>query len=67
MKQKLITEYFENSIIKKIKLDYLNISEELVYGYNPKTDSWHCLECGIDMGKCNPRQLCRKTYCENKY
>jgi hypothetical protein len=48
-------------------LDYLNISEELVYGYNPKTDSWHCLECGIDMGKCNPRQLCRKTYCENKY
>jgi hypothetical protein len=39
MKQKLITEYFENSIIKKIKLDYLNISEELVYGYNPKTDS----------------------------
>lgn len=67
MKQQLITEYFKNSIIKKIKLDYLNISEELVYGYNPKTDSWHCLECGIDMGKCNPRQLCRKSYCENKY
>ena len=23
-----------------------------------------CIECGIDMGECNPRQLCRKTYCE---
>ena len=25
-----------------------------------------CLECGIDMGRCNPRQLCCKTYCSNK-
>lgn len=25
-----------------------------------------CVECGIDMGDCNPRQYCRKTYCENK-
>ena len=24
-----------------------------------------CLECGEDMGRTNPRQLCRKTYCEN--
>lgn len=23
-----------------------------------------CIECGVDMGECNPRQLCRKTYCE---
>ena len=22
-----------------------------------------CLECGIDMGRHNPRQLCGKTYC----
>jgi len=22
-----------------------------------------CLECGVDMGDCNPRQLCGKTYC----
>ena len=22
-----------------------------------------CLECQVDMGKCNPRQLCGKTYC----
>lgn len=24
-----------------------------------------CLICKIDMGDCNPRQYCRKTYCEN--
>ena len=22
-----------------------------------------CLECNVDMGECNPRQLCGKTYC----
>jgi hypothetical protein len=22
-----------------------------------------CVECGVDMGYCNPRQLCSKTYC----
>lgn len=26
-----------------------------------------CLVCGIDMGDCNPRQLCNKTYCGNQY
>lgn len=36
-----------------------------VYGYNEKTRSWHCLLCGIDMGINNPRQLCRKSYCDN--
>jgi hypothetical protein len=25
-----------------------------------------CLECGIDMGECNPRQLCGKVYCDSK-
>jgi hypothetical protein len=24
-----------------------------------------CIECGVDMGSSNPRQFCRKTYCEN--
>lgn len=24
-----------------------------------------CLICKVDMGDCNPRQYCRKTYCEN--
>jgi len=24
-----------------------------------------CLECGVDMGRCNPRQLCGKTVCNS--
>ncbi len=56
MKQKLIIDYFQ----KKPK----DTNDEKIYGYNPKTESFHCLKCGIDMGKCNPRQLCRKTYCD---
>jgi hypothetical protein len=24
-----------------------------------------CVECGVDMGECNPRQFCGKTYCKN--
>lgn len=55
MKQTLITDYFDKVQIKKI------------YGYDPKTDCWFCTKCGINMGKNNPRQLCRKTYCENEF
>lgn len=36
-----------------------------VYGYNSETGSWHCIECGEDMGIHNPRQLCGKTFCYN--
>lgn len=25
-----------------------------------------CLGCGVDMGECNPRQYCCKTYCPNQ-
>jgi hypothetical protein len=25
-----------------------------------------CMVCQVDMGRCNPRQLCRKVYCENE-
>ena len=25
-----------------------------------------CTECNVDMGLCNPRQLCGKTYCSNE-
>ena len=39
--------------------------QEKVYGYNTETGSWHCIECGIDMGPDNPRQLCYKTFCYN--
>ena len=33
------------------------------HGYNYDTGSWHCIECGIDMGPTNPRQLCGKSRC----
>ena len=36
-----------------------------IYGYNDKTDEWHCLLCGISMGVDNPRQLCGKIRCNN--
>lgn len=26
-----------------------------------------CLVCGIDLGECNPRQLCCKTYCPMEF
>ena len=26
-----------------------------------------CTQCNVDMGQCNPRQLCGKTYCTNDY
>ena len=38
--------------------------EEFVFGHNLKTGSWHCTVCGTDMGPANPRQLCRKSYCD---
>ena len=50
--QSEITDFF----LKKIK--------QKVYGYNKKTEEWHCLECGISMGINNPRQLCGKYVCD---
>jgi len=76
MRQSLITEYFssiETKSKRKIQLlttDYVEseyIYKPIVYGYNSETDSWHCLACGEDMGQMNPRQLCGKIYCYNKY
>ena len=48
--------------------DYFNITQQStkkVYGLNDKTHSWHCISCGVDMGIHNPRQLCRKYYCDD--
>jgi len=44
---------------RKVKVE----KKEIIKGYNPKTGSWHCTVCGEDMGECNPRQFCKKTYC----
>ena len=29
----------------------------------PEPSANRCLQCGIDMGDCNSRQFCGKTYC----
>lgn len=67
IKQTLITNFFK---IKK-KTTQTLITEYFepvkVFGYNEKTGSWHCLQCGTDMGPQNPRQLCGKTYCQNLF
>ena len=60
-KQTIITDYYKSSSDSENK----TVKQKKVYGYNDKTDSWHCLECGDDMGPMNPRQLCGKTYCYN--
>ncbi len=54
----------QNQIQTKIT-DYF--VKEKIYGYNSKTDEWHCLICGESMGRNNPRQLCRKTWCSNEF
>lgn len=38
-------------------------TKNIIKGYDPETDSWHCLMCGVDMGSSNPRQLCGKYRC----
>ena len=67
MKQKLITDYFHNNNLKnkKKKINNCDNLEKITYGYNSKTNSWHCTMCGVDMGENNPRQLCGKIWCEN--
>lgn len=62
-KQTYITQYFieKNEIENEIEKN--KNKNEKIRGYNPRTDSWHCTECGIDMGKMNSRQLCGKIYC----
>ena len=69
--QTLITDYYsyigwETKNLTQTKItNYFNKKRKKVYGYNSDTMSWHCIECGKDMGFMNPRQLCNKTYCGN--
>lgn len=79
-KQRKITDFFDNvkkeiTIVKKeITIMKKNIQEnddivDLQIIRNDESDtetlSWYCLECGIDMGPQNPRQLCGKWRCVN--
>ena len=52
-----------DALIQKLITDYFRTKVKKVYGYNPVTDSWHCIECGVDIGSNNSRQLCGKSMC----
>jgi len=56
--QKLLTDYYKSADKEK--------NETKIYGFNEKTNQWHCLDCGTNMGD-NPRQLCGKYYCIYNY
>ncbi len=66
MIQKRITEYYKSTKQYKKKLNlitnYYKKVEKKYYGFY--NNSWHCLKCGIDMGCDNPRQYCKKFYCD---
>lgn len=51
MKQTKITEFYKKN------------TKVITKGQHPVTKSWHCIECGEDMGINNPRQLCGKYKC----
>jgi len=57
-KDTLITDYFKPK-------SYMEPIIEIIKGYNPKTEHFHCVECGADMGNYQG-QLCRKSYCDNQ-
>jgi hypothetical protein len=47
---------------EKIKNDFNIMIKELIINNSLEFKN-RCVECGIDMGKDNPRQLCGKTKC----
>lgn len=60
-----IITYYENNkneYVDTNELEYL-INQIMKLG---KGSINRCLECGIDLGECNPRQLCGKGYCYSK-
>lgn len=68
--ENLITDYFKSSnktgkkqLRQTLITYYYWSNKKIIKGYNKYTDSWHCTSCGVDMGRHNPRQLCRKTWC----
>ena len=51
-------------ITNNIKSDNTN-NDDFNYSYQDDEIKNLCLDCGIDMGPTNPRQLCGKTHCNN--
>lgn len=64
--EKSIDKFEDNIKFEDDKFEYINEIKEI----NEIKDDYYifknlCLECGVDMGECNPRQYCGKTYCKN--
>jgi len=51
---------------KSIQTLITSFFKKKIYGYDFLEGTWHCCECGIDMGKNNPRQYCGKYECDNR-
>jgi heterodisulfide reductase subunit C len=60
-----ITQYFME--VKHQYPDEKFIMEKLMelFSEGGKGQVNRCIECGIDMGECNPRQFCGKWQCDN--
>ena len=55
----------EPAIIQTQKPKTINMVKQDII--NEEIDINRCVECGIDLGDCNPRQYCAKTYCYQSY
>ena len=51
-------------ITDNIQSDNTN-NDDFNYSYQDDEIKNLCLDCGVDMGPTNPRQLCGKTHCNN--
>jgi hypothetical protein len=55
----------KNKNPKKIQTLITSYFKKKIYGYDELENTWRCCQCGVDMGPCNPRQLCGKYRCDN--
>jgi ferredoxin-like protein FixX len=49
--------FVENTALKHLIDAYQQDDSKFFLSYNA------CIECGVMLGACNPRQYCRKFYC----
>jgi hypothetical protein len=52
-------------ICSKLRLYLETPSAKIIRDYEKEPKPWvnRCVECGVDMGDCNPRQFCGKWRC----
>jgi dCMP deaminase len=51
---------YSQFLLKSEKINIIKLKNELIHN-----GVCYCLTCNVFMGDDNPRQLCRKTYCDN--